>query len=190
MRAHLMALDYVLENDGDHYLESEAERLSFFAEDRKIAPDLFTDGNGNLPPLLACFPISLTDRTRPAHSLVRFTFIDEGLATTEKFLRFLSMADPLLRAVGNFEVIYVSASDFNFPTAKAAFWNRFSDTLAMTPRLFDENVRPVARQNRIALRARFTTLLLGYSYPKLQRSEVRGSIDGSHVRGYGSSQIA
>jgi hypothetical protein len=181
IRARLITLDYVLENDSDHYLESVAERVRFFAEDRRIVPELFTDGDGKLCPLLASFPISLRDRTRPTDSLVRFTFIDEGLATTEKFLRFLSTAEPLLRAAGNFEVIYVSGSTFNFAAAKDAFWNCFSSAPPMTSRLFDEDVRSVAAQHRVTLQARFTTLLLRYSYPKLQRSEARGSKEGSHV---------
>jgi hypothetical protein len=93
----------------------------------------------------------------------------------------LSLADPLLRTLGNFEMDYVAASTFNFSSAKDAFWSRFSSAPSMSPRLFDEDVRSVATQHRIAPQPRFTTLLLGYSYPKLQRSEVRGSKEGSHV---------
>lgn len=181
VRTRLMALDYVLENDSDHYLESDIERVRFFANDRGIAPDLFTGDDGGLYPLLASFPISLADRTRPAQSPVRFAFIDEGLATTERFLRFLSVADLLLRAVGNFELVYVSGSAFNFSIAKDAFWSRFSGSSPIRPQLFDDGVRSVAGQQRVTLQARFTTLLLEYSYPKLQRSEVRGSREGSHA---------
>lgn len=182
MRVRLMTLDYVFQNDSDHYLESDEERLRFFAEGRGILPEVFTGDDGRLHSLLASFPVSLADRSRPAHSLVRFAFIDEGLATIEKFLRFLAVADPLLRAVGSFEVVYVSGSDFNFSAAKGAFWSRFSDASPRSPRLFDEDVRLVAAQPRAQLQARFTTLLLHYSYPRIQRSEVRGSMDGSHAR--------
>jgi hypothetical protein len=181
VRARLMALDYVLENDGDHFLESEAERVRFFVEGRRIASDLSIDSDGQLHPLLTSFPISLADRIRPIQSSVRFAFVDEGLSTTEKFLRFLSVADPLLRAVGNFEVVYVSVSTFNFQAAKDAFWNLFSNTSPVSRRLFDDDVHEVAGQQRGILQARFTTLLLEYSYPKLQRSEVRGSTEGSHA---------
>ncbi len=175
VRARLMALDCVLENEGDRYLTSEEERLRFFADVRHISLEIFTGDNGGLYPLLASFPISLADRTRPAHSLVRFAFIDEGLVTVEKFLRFLAVADPLLRAVGNFELVYISAADSHFEDAKAAFWKRFVGDPRRSPRLFDEDSRSVAVQPRIPLQPRFTTLLLGYSYPILQRSEVRGS---------------
>ena len=43
-----MVLDYVLENNSDHYLESEAEKIRFFAEGRGIAPEVFTDCTGKL----------------------------------------------------------------------------------------------------------------------------------------------
>jgi len=181
VRARLIALDYVLENDSDHYLESEVERVRFFTEDRRIVPETFMGTEGKPHPLLASFPISLADRTRPAQSSVRFAFIDEGHSTIEKFLRFLSVADPLLRAVGNFELVYVSVSAFNFPAAKHAFWSRFSSASPLSPRLFDDDTRSVAPQHCVPLQARFTTLLLEYTYPKIQRSEVRGSKERSHA---------
>ncbi len=181
VRARLIALDYVLENDTDHYLESEAERVRFFTEDRRIVSETFIGTDGKPHPLLTSFPISLADRTRPAQSSVRFAFIDEGHSTIEKFLRFLSVADPLLRAVANFELVYVSMSAFNFAAAKHAFWSRFSSASPSGLRLFDEDKRSVAPQHRVRLQARFTTLLLEHSYPKIQRSEVRGSKEGSHA---------
>jgi len=172
VRARLMTLDYVLENEGDHFPVSEQERIHFFTATCKVAPDIF---DGQLYSLLAAFPVSLADRTRPTQSTVRFAFIDEGLSTTEKFLRFLSIAEPLLRAVGNFEVVYVSRSEFNFSPARHAFWSRFSTSRLDRSRLFDEDPRSVAVQHHVVLQARFTTLLLRYTYPTLRRSEVRGS---------------
>ena len=172
VRARLMALDYVLENDSDHFLSSERERICFFTETRRVAPELFEE---QLHPVLGAFPISVTDRTRPAQSSIRFAFIDEGFSTTEKFLRFLFVAEPLLRAVGDFEVVYVAGSEFNFHAAEAAFWNRFTSSSPGHPRLFDEDARSVARQRRVPLQAEFTTLLFRYSYPAFQRSEAKGS---------------
>lgn len=187
VRARLMTLDYVLENEGDHFLGTDADRIHFFTNIHRVAPELFADSDGRLHPLLAAFPISLTDRNRPARSPMRFAFIDEGLSTIEKFLRFLSAADLLLRVAGSFEVIYVSVSASHFEAAKAAFWSRFAKVSSPSARLFDEEVRSVAAQPRTTLQPRFTTLLLGYSYPTLRRSEVRGSERvrvGRRSRGY------
>ena len=172
VRARLMILDYVLENDSDHFLSSERERTRFFTETRRVALDQFEE---QLHPLLAAFPISLADSTRPAQSTIRFAFIDEGFSTTQKFLRFLSVAEPLLRAVRDFEVVYVAGSEFNFRAAKAEFWSRFSRSSSGHPRLFDDDAPTVARQHRVPLQAQFTTLLFRYSYPALRRSETKGS---------------
>ena len=65
VRLRLMALDYVLGNE-DHYLSSEAERLRYFEHVRGIPTDFLDDENRSLHRLLTAFPISLTDRERPA----------------------------------------------------------------------------------------------------------------------------
>jgi hypothetical protein len=179
IRARLMALDYVLEHENDHFLESEADRIRFFERGRRITPNVFTNGYGRLEPLLGSFPISLIDRSLPDRSLVRFAFIDEGLLSIGKFARFLGTAEPLLRAVGNFEVIYVAVSGFNFPAAREVFRSRFFRSSHRSERLFAEEVRTAAIEHRVALHPQFTTLLFEYSYPKLQGSEIRGSREGS-----------
>lgn len=181
VRGRLMALDYVLENDSEHYLESEQERIRFFTNVRRVPPGLLMGDNRHLLALLACFPVSLADRTRPALSTVRFTFIDEGLTTTAKFRRFLACADPLLRAVGHFELVYVSGSDFNFAAAKHAFWSCFSTPPNRSLRLFEDETRLVAPPPRVRFQSRFTTVLLEASYPRMRRSEARGSTEGSHA---------
>jgi hypothetical protein len=136
-----MALDYVLENESDHYLEFEADRVRFFEHVRTISPRLFTDDYGRLQPLLSAFPIALVDRERPAQSLVRFAFIDEGLLSIGKFVRFLAESESLLRAIGNFEVIYVALSDFSFHAARDAFRSRFSHAPPRSARLTPAMVR-------------------------------------------------
>ena len=181
IRARLMALDYVLEHEDDHFLESEADRVRFFEQQRRITPTVFSNDIGRLEPLLGAFPISLADRSRPGGSLIRFAFIDEGLLSIGKFARFLGTAESLLRAVGNFEVIYVAVSDFNFPAAKEVFRDRFFRSTHRSGRLFAEEVRTGAIEHRVALQPQFTTLLFEYSYPKLQGSEIRGSREGSQT---------
>jgi len=171
IRARLMTLDYVLEHEDDHFFVSSAEKARFFIETRRIPPDLFED---QLVSMLAALPVSLAGRAHPAQSPVRFAFIDEGLSDQEKFLRFLSLAEPLLRMLCSFEVVYVSCSESSFAAAKTAFWDVLTNTPSPNPGLFELNVRPVA-QHRTQLQPRFTTLLLEYSYPKLRRSEAKSS---------------
>lgn len=180
IRQRLMALDYILENDGDHFLASRWDRTHFLTESRGISVEAIPFQNGRLHPFIEAIPISLADRTRPAQSLVRFAFIDEGMATTEKFLRFLSMADPLLRAIGHFEVVYVSNSTLNFFDAKAAFRRRFLSFPTQRPSLFDAEPRTTAALDSVRLRPEFTTLLLRTSFPKLRRN-ARGVLSGVRI---------
>jgi len=175
VRARLMALDYVLEHEADHFLESEADRVRFFDRVRGISPKLYANEYGKLHPMLAAFPVALADRERPSQSLVRFAFIDEGLLSIGKFVRFLSEADPLLRALGNFEVIYVALSDFSFHAARAAFRSRFSHAPHRSAVLFELGVQTPAIRHRSPLQPQFTTLHLQYSYPSILRSEAKGS---------------
>jgi len=174
VRARLMALDYVLEHEAAHFLESEADRVRFFDRVRGISPKLYANEYGKLHSMLSAFPIALADREHPAQSLVRFAFIDEGLLSIGKFVRFFSEADPLLRAVGNFEMVYVGLSDFSFHAARAAFRNRFFHAPHRSTGLFD-GVQAPAIRHRQPLQPQFTTLLLQYSYPAILRSEAKGS---------------
>jgi len=175
VRTRLMALDCVLANEADHYLASASDRAHYFEHVRGVSAELFTDDDGRLHPLLTAFPISLTDREQPARCSVRFVFIDEGLSGAAKFLRYLDAVEPLLRAVGSFEVIYVANSESAFPSAKAAFWSRFSQSPARSRGLFGEYVRAARAPSRSALDGRFTTVLLRHSYPAIQRSKGSGS---------------
>ena len=84
VRARLMKLDYVFENDRERHLESDAEKLEYFARTRGIDPEIFTKEGGDFLPEIQSTLISLVDRTKPATSLVRFIFVDEGLLTISK----------------------------------------------------------------------------------------------------------
>jgi hypothetical protein len=179
IRARLMALDYLLENEGNHFLASGDERVHFFGSVRNLSPDLFEREAGSLQSVLSAMPIGLADRQHPAQSLVRFVFVNEGMVTMEKFLHFLSLSRPLLRAVGNFELVYVSNSEANFSSARAAFWRYFSTDAPHRPGLFADGYRAPSEEYSSLLQPRFTTALLPYKYPTIQRLERQGFREGS-----------
>jgi hypothetical protein len=188
IRARLMALDCVLENEDDHYLVSEAAKVQFFAQVRGIPDACFTDRSGRLLPLLATLPISVTDRTMPATSPVRFVFADEALLTEEKLRRFLTTAESLLRAVGTFEVIYASTSAYTFPLAEDEFWKRFDDAPRQEQRMLSADWKQgpsSAVRQHPPLHAKFTTLLLKYNYPQIRRKELP-SLNGVRQPGLSS----
>jgi hypothetical protein len=177
IRARLIALDYVLEHDRDHYLETIEDRIHFFGDVRRISPQLFSDRHGKIFSSLASYPISLVDRTRPMTSLVRFLFADEALLSTAKFHRFLSGAERLLRALETFELVYASNSAHNFAEAESAFQNRFAVTSPAKQGYLDTDWQSghlhEDPKGSHPFHARFTTLLLHANYPKIRRSESR-----------------
>jgi len=186
VRARLMALDYVLGNEEDHYLASEGDRVRFFEQVRGVSPGIVEDVDGRMHSLLTAFPISLAERDRPVHSRVRFAFIDEGLSNEGKFRRYLDAAESLFRSVGNFEVVYIGNAESIFPSVKAAFWSRFSQPRSRTLGLFDEDLRSPHFSSGSPLEPRLTTLLFRHTYPAMQRSKGLGS---GRVRMTGESEL-
>jgi hypothetical protein len=182
VRARLMRLDYVLENDQERYLESDDEKLEYFARTRGIDLQIFTSENRNLLPEIQSTLTSLEDRTQPATSLIRFIFVDDGLLTITKFQRVLTAMSELLRAVAHFELIYVATSDHNFRAAAAFFRKEFVIGSERWQEPLDPEWRSTPRnrpQSELTMRPQFTTLLLRFSYPSLQRNELHGSRQGS-----------
>ena len=183
VRARLMKLDYVLENNRDHYLATDAEKLWFFAESRHLDSHLYMTNNRTLYPELRSMPISLEDRTSPSNSLVRCAFIDEGLVTAEKFERVLLVVAPVLSALRHFEMVYVASSGHNFEDAASIFWKKFRRaTQASQPPLaadWRNTPRTFLPQYEL-LRPHFATLLLRFHYPPIRRLERRCSLERSH----------
>jgi hypothetical protein len=176
IRARLITLDYILENDRDHYLASPGEKLRFFIETRRIPRENFADINGRLLSWLASVPVAIADRMHPASSLVRLIFTDEALLTEQRFRRFLTSAEPFLRSISNFEVIYASNSAHNFPAAEEVFWKHFAARQQVQQYALSDDWRQESRTSGIAqmptLHAKFTTVLFKYHYPPLRRKET------------------
>lgn len=128
IRARLMGLDYVLENQSEHFLETPQEKLDFFLKVRGVPSNVIRANRGRLHPFVSNLPISVADNKQPATSVVHFPFMDEGLLSTRKFTRFLSDLGPLMLALGNFEVIYTAASNANFLATEAVMYEVFRRT--------------------------------------------------------------
>lgn len=178
VRARLMALDYVLQNDDCHYLASDDERVQFFHEVRRVPMDCLPSGTlfSNV------FPIATEDKDRPSTSLVRFVFIDEGLLSMRKYGRFLTEMAPLWHELRTFELVYVACSDCNFAAAEREFRRQFSPIVPSQQRMLRpdwHNDAAMNRSQRPPLNAWFTTVLFEHSYPPIQRSEARGSVHES-----------
>jgi hypothetical protein len=178
VRARLMALDYVLENQSEHFLASEGDKVNYFSQVRRVLSDTFLSPLGRIQAPLDSFPISVADRMRPSTSIVRFAFIDEGMLTTTKFSRFLRAAKPLFESLGNAEVIYIASSIYNFAASKYVFEHCFSphpyaNQQTLGPDWHRDAKTFAKSQIKVGIQIcpQFTTLLFHYTYPKLRRKE-------------------
>jgi len=183
IRSRLITLDYVLENrEDEHYLVTPEEKLVFLARQRRINPSFYQDSAGQLLPLIKSSLVSLENRERPATSLVRLLFIDEGLLTMTKFARVLEELEPLLCALRNFELIYGANSDRNFEQAGHEFWRRFARYGQQSESMYTRDLfgsRSQPQQTRPPISATITTIFFKYAYPPYSRKESRGSRQGS-----------
>lgn len=184
IRIRLMTLDYILETDGDHFLENENAKLDYFTRIRRIPPGLLTGTDGRLHPFLKTFPVSIADREQPSSSAVHFAFIDEGLASVDKFARFLAELGPLFGALHTLEILYIAGTEHNFGAVRHLFHKEFSIRPATKQQSFpsfrSQDQSSDARQ-QTKLKASFTTLLFHYNYPRLLRNEGQGSVSESEI---------
>lgn len=181
IRTRLMALDYVLENRSEHFLETQQEKVDFFVDLRGV-PSTLIASHGQIHPFLPNFPISVVDYTQPATSAVRFAFLDEGLLSMSKFSRFLNDLGPLMLRVSTFEVIYTATSSLNFRAAEQVFRKAFEPSAEYRQQTLDGFASQSRRGSPSIsrpLRAGFTRLLFHLSYPQLLRNEPRGSVKRS-----------
>jgi hypothetical protein len=179
IRARLMLLDYVLENNDDQYLETPSAKLQFLTKDRNIPAAYLASKAGRMLEFLEAFPVALDDPEHPGSSLVRFAFLDEGLLSTAKFVRYLDELTPLLHAVRVFEVIYVATARHNFSEAEAIFQRRFARPRQQRQQAFDSSRASSSGQRGVAparIEPSFVTLLFHYHYPRLMRNEALRSV--------------
>ena len=132
IRTRLIALDFILRNQEDKYLESEEQKLSFFCDqlgiDKKILPhkrysgaikENFTDHY-----FVDKFPMYYN----PAASLspvVTFSFIDPGFESMDSFRTHLDAYLNLFAKLQSLNFRYIATRDTNFERANKVFHETF-----------------------------------------------------------------
>ncbi len=134
IKLRLMVLDFVLAHLSANMLVEEVNKVDFFTTQCGVRSELLPRSYaGRLMYFSDGFPILVSNTGIP-----RFTFFDEGQATTARFERYLKQYQPLFAALGEFELVFIADTESNSARAKATF-NRFlpADRLrgvtAMTP---------------------------------------------------------
>ncbi|WP_158790856.1 hypothetical protein [Granulicella sp. L60] len=120
IKSRLMVLDFVLAHLSANMLVEEVNKVDFFTTQCGVRTELLPRSYaGRLMYFSDGFPILVSNVGVP-----RFTFFDEGQATTTRFERYLKQYQPLFAALGEFELIFVADSESNSARAKVTF-NRF-----------------------------------------------------------------
>ena len=183
IKTKLMTLDYVLENDTEHFFRTEEERRDYFQIVRGLPTDWLGNHATGEVSFTNAFPISLADRMNPQRSVVRFAFIDEGQLSTSKFLRFITRMKALFHVLDRVEVIYIADSEHNFAAIQHIFARNFHPLVPMAQRQLHQEWMASPRHAGVTtqrVQPKLTTLLFAYSYPRLHRYEPRGSKHGSY----------
>lgn len=118
IKRKLMCLDFVLLHRGQRFLGLEADKVSYFREERRIDLERLpvrrysahTSGQTTERYFVDKLPlyVSLGGESL-APPVVHFAYVDEGAESLDGFETFLEQYRELCRSVGRFEVVYVAA---------------------------------------------------------------------------------
>jgi hypothetical protein len=128
----LLTLDFVLAHPDGRYLEEEAEKVSYFVQDRKISKETLPVRLFRRRPGVETrryfpekFPLFVS--TGSDGPVINFTYIEDETLSLAAFSRFVQRYRPLFSALGsNFRLIFVSSSTRSFRSARRIFINRLS----------------------------------------------------------------
>ena len=129
IRTRLLLLDFIVENSGFAYFETEPEKAAYFSDVLGIPKEAlpaktYEDGSGREPTVRYFadkFPIFL-DHTAPgAAPVITFSYIDPGLIRLAGFNNHLRTYLPLLRRLERFSFLYIANSEVHFLEAEKRF---------------------------------------------------------------------
>lgn len=162
LKAHLMALDFVIAHADARFLETEGEKAAFFREQFGARPDQFPakgypagsfGASGTRRYFVEKFPIFVVPDDAPAtphaRPTVAFSFMDDGQVTAASFCAFLNRYSQLLGLIPRFRLYYVTDTPTKIPAAERAFrrLNAFSGTDAADGQSIElERLRTLARR--------------------------------------------
>jgi hypothetical protein len=132
VRNRLIALDFILRNQGFTYLESEEQKLAFFCNqmglDKKILPHKRYSGaiknNYTDRYFVDKFPM-FYNPAAPLPAVPTFSFIDPGLESMDSFKTYLDAYLTLFTKLPEVHFYYVATRDTNFERAKKLFMRTF-----------------------------------------------------------------
>jgi hypothetical protein len=129
IRTRLLLLDFILENFGFAYFETEPEKTGYFCDvlaiPREALPaKTYEGGPGGEPALryfVDKFPMFLDHTVPGGPPVITFSYIDSGMARLAGFANHLQAYLPLLRRLERFSFLYIANSAVHFLPAEKRF---------------------------------------------------------------------
>ena len=128
IKARLMALDYVLANPDNTYLDTERQKILSLKDLHGIAPEVMPCklyGRENSVCVgrrfVDRFPISFRQTSAESPNRFTFTYIDSGFETMAAFTTHLRRYKPLFEALREFDLVYIGTDRSQFAEAESTF---------------------------------------------------------------------
>jgi hypothetical protein len=127
VKTRLVALDFVLGHPQQHYLETEREKVAFFANQYNVGLDTLPVKQYRARKSAEVTPRYFVDRypmfisSTWATATLTFTYVDAGAVTLDGFGTHLRAYLQLFRAIPKFEFIYIAPSARLFQAAESEF---------------------------------------------------------------------
>jgi hypothetical protein len=129
IRTRLVQLDFLLENPGFEFLETENDKINLFCESLAIAKDVLPakvyQGNVGGSPIVRYFvdkfPLFLAAPVSGASPVVTFGFVDPGAGKLWSFVSHLAAYQRLFRHLQSFRLLYIAPRTTEFRRAEERF---------------------------------------------------------------------
>jgi len=129
IRTRLVLLDFLLENPGHEFLETEQDKVHFFCESLGVPKEalpakVYEGGPGSRPTVryfVDRFPLFLASPASGVPPVVTFSYVDSGSGSLSHFLTHLGAYKALFRELKSFHLLYVAPKAAPFAGAEARF---------------------------------------------------------------------
>jgi len=131
IRTRLVLLDFLLENPGYDFLETEQDKVGFFCDGLGVAKEalpakVYEGFPGSRPTVrffVDKFPLFLAPPLPSLPPVATFTYVDYGCSSLTNFTSHLGAYQALFRQLSSFRFLYIAPRITQFGRAEASFRN-------------------------------------------------------------------
>jgi hypothetical protein len=129
IRTRLVQMDFLLENPGHDFLETESEKVNLFCEFLAVPEDVlpakvYQGGPGSHPTVryfVDKFPLFLAAPLSGASPVVTFGYVDSGTGSLWSFVAHIAAYQGLFRHLKSFRLLYIAPRATEFRRAEDRF---------------------------------------------------------------------